>query len=280
MKKYDFHLHTNASDGKLSSRELVALAKKENIELMAITDHDNTDGIEAGIKAAKELNVNLIPGIELSTQHNHESIHVLGYFPDYNFRSKNFQDFLNDMKNQRLQRGKKIVDNLYKYFNIRIDYDKLISKVNGVIARPHIAREIISSGYDYSWEYIFNNIISSDSPAYVPNKKLSVEDGLKVLKSVNAVTVLAHPVLIKNTPAKEIVHYAFDGIEAVYSQNTQEDTEFFIKLAKENGKVVTCGSDFHGGDAGDKKHGYIGSTKCPEELLTPFLGLINKNGRK
>lgn len=85
------------------------------------------------------------------------------------------------------------------FFKIKIDYETILKNSNGVIARPHIAKAIMQSGYNYTLDFIFRNILNDKSPAYVPNKKVSVEEGIKLLKSVNATVVLAHPILIKNT---------------------------------------------------------------------------------
>lgn len=257
--KGDFHTHTNASDGKFSAYELLNLAKASNIDIMAITDHDTTNNLNDAIKHSKEVGIKIIPGIELSTLHNGESIHILGYFKDSSYIRKDFQDFLSEMKNYRIWRAKKMVYNLSKYFGINLNYENVAKKANGVIARPHISRAIIAAGYNYTNDYIFDNILNKESPAYVPNKKIEVDEGIKILKSVNAVVVLAHPVLIKKTSIEEMIKFDFDGIEAIYPQNSEEDTQHFINLAKENNKLITAGSDFHTDDAGDMKHGRLGN---------------------
>ncbi|SCN21683.1 error-prone DNA polymerase [Clostridium sp. N3C] len=272
--KADLHLHTTASDGKLSPSELVNLAYKEGLNIIAITDHDTTEGIDDALLAAETLSIKVIPGIELSTQHNGETVHILGYFRDNNYKKEGFQKYLQDMKAHRIYRGKEIIRRLKEYFDISLDYGSLLKEAKGVIARPHIARAIIEAGYNYSWEYIFDKILSSNSPAYVPNKKLSTEDGIKLLKSVNAIVVLAHPVLVKKTPCEELIKLDFHGIEAIYPLNSEYDTNRYINLALNNKKLVTAGSDYHGGDAGDVKHGYIGKINYNEAHLQEFLKFL------
>lgn len=273
--KGDFHMHTNASDGKYSPRELINLAKEKGIDILAITDHDTTDNLDDAIEAGLDLNVKIIPGIELSTLHNKESIHILGYFKDDSFKNKNFQDFLKDMKEYRIWRAKKIIDNLYMFFKIKIDYETILKNSNGVIARPHIAKAIMESGYNYTFDFIFRNILNDKSPAYVPNKKVSIEEGIKLLKSVNATVVLAHPVLIKNTSLEEIIKFDFDGLEAIYPANTEKDTNRLIDMAKKYNKIITAGSDFHTGDEGDTKHGRLGDIYLDEEGIQKFLNILN-----
>lgn len=273
--KADFHSHTTSSDGKLDPKFLVQLAKKEGLNFLSITDHDTTAGIEPAILESKNLNIRFIPGIELSTIYNDESIHILGYFRDDSYKNRNFQNFLVEMQDFRIYRAKKFIINLEKFFNIKIDYKEVSKNTKGVIARPHLAKAIIDKGYNYSWDYIFDKIIGKDSPAYVHNKKILLEDGIALLKDLNAVVVLAHPKLIKKTPVEEFMKFNFDGIETIYYLNSKEEERKFINLAKTYNKVITCGSDFHGNGKEDTKHGFIGSVESPYNLIKPFLDLIN-----
>lgn len=271
----DFHSHTTASDGKLEAKALIKLAKEEGLNFLSITDHDTTASIDTAMSEAKKLGIKFIPGIELSTIHNGESIHVLGYFRDDSYRNMDFQKFLKEMQEFRIYRAKKFVDNLDKFFNIKLDYEEVAKNAKGVIARPHIARAIIDKGYNYSWDYIFDKIIGKNSPAYVHNKKISVEEGISMLRDLNAVVVLAHPKLIKKTPVEEFMKLDFHGIEAIYYLNSEEEEERFIKLADTHNKVITCGSDFHGNGKEDTKHGFVGSVESPYSLIKPFLDLFN-----
>lgn len=273
-KKGDFHLHSNASDGNYSPSELVKIASAEGIDIMALTDHDTTAGTDEAIAAGKALGIKVLPGIELSTLENGESIHILGFFRDNKYLSNDFQSFLKEMNDYRKWRAEKIVENLKKLFNISIDLDKLLRETEGVIARPHIAKAIIAGGYNYSWEYIFQNIISKDSPAYVPNKNISISEGIKILKDANAVVVLAHPILIKNSTIDELMKFDFDGIEAIYSMNSQEDTEKLKETAKKYNKIYTAGSDFHGIGRHDVSHGTAGCVSLTGEDLQIFLDKI------
>lgn len=269
--KGDFHSHSTESDGKLSPKDLIALAKSKDIDILAITDHDTTKGIEKAISAGDEIGLKVIPGMELSTRYNNESIHVLAYFKDNSYKNKSFQDFLKNITDYRVKRAEMITNNLKKYFNIDIDYKKVLESANGVVARPHIAKAIINAGYDYTMDYIFKNIINEDSPAYIPNKKLPLEEGIELLRSVNAVIVLAHPVLVKKTPVEDLMKYDFDGLEAIYPLNEPKDTERFLKIAKDYNKLVTAGSDFHSGEEADTKHGTLGSVFLDSNNIDNFL---------
>lgn len=269
--RVDLHTHSSESDGKLTPAKLVKLAKSANLDFIALTDHDTTNGIESAIIEGKKLNIKVIPGLELSTNHNNESIHILAYFKDGTYKEQAFQDFLNGMKDYRINRGEEIVSRLRTYFDINIDYEKVLNNSKGVVARPHIAKEIIAAGYPYSLDYIFKNIINPKSPAYVPNRNLKTEDGIKMLKAVNALVVLAHPVLIKKTPVAEMMKYDFDGIEAVYPLNTPSETSQYIEIADTYHKFITAGSDFHSGEKEDTKHGLLGSVSLTEDRAISFL---------
>lgn len=272
LQKGDFHIHSNASDGEYLPFELIKLAALENVDIISITDHDTTSAVIDVIAEGKKNNIRVIPGIELSTLKNNESIHILGYFNGEDYNNISFQTFLNEMNNFRINRAKKIVENLQTYFNINIDYENIIKRAHGIIARPHIAREIIEEGYNYSWEYIFENIIGENSPAYVPHKKLSTEEGIHLLKSVNALTVLAHPVLIKHNSINELLKLNFDGIEAIYYSNTLKDTEYFLNTAKTNKLIITAGSDFHGICKSDGCHAdKIGAVFLNSDRINVFL---------
>jgi len=271
----DFHLHTNASDGKLSPKELIHEASLNGLDIIAITDHDTTLNVEEGIREGISNNIRVIPGIELSTVHNNESIHILGYFKDDKYKNPAFQSFLKDIDDFRLFRGRKIVENLDTFFKIKLDYQKVLEAAKGVVARPHIAKAIIDAGYKYDWKYIFDNFLSNDSPAYVHIKRISTADGISILKEVNALVVLAHPVLIKNTSIDEMLGYDFDGIEAVYPINTKKQKSFLKLKAKEYGKLITAGSDFHGITKCDTKHGLVGCVSLSNEELATFVNALD-----
>ena len=272
----DLHLHTNASDGKLSPKELIYTASSRGLDIIAITDHDTTLNVEEGIREGLRENIRVIPGIELSTIHNKESIHILGYFKDNNYKNGVFQNYLKDMENYRVLRAEKIVENLDTFFKIKLDYKKILDDAKGVIARPHIAKAIMNAGYKYDWKYIFDNLLSNDSPAFVQTKKISTAAGIDMLKKVNALVVLAHPVLIKKSSIDEMLCFDFDGIEAVYPINTKKQKSFLKAKAKEYNKFITAGSDFHGITTSDTSHGVIGSVFLSHNELAIFVNELDK----
>lgn len=274
MIKVDFHVHTTFSDGVLSPTEVVQRAHENNVKYLAITDHDTLNGLNEAIYESLKYNITLISGIELSTQHNDESVHILGFFKDDTFRNEELIQELNKIKNHRIIRAKTIVHKLKEEFNIEVNFEKILKDANDTIARPHIAREIVKCGYPYTVDEIFHMFIGKGCKAYVPTLKLSTSDGLMLLKKYNALVFLAHPKLISNSNIDEFLAMNFDGLESIYYQNTHEENQFYLKLANEHNLLISCGSDFHGSLKTDTRHGDIGSVELPSEYLSKFLSAL------
>lgn len=266
----DLHTHSTASDGTSSPAEVVKRANAANVKYLALTDHDTVSGIEEALEAAKSLDMTFIPGIELSTYFNKESIHVLGFFKGDGYKDKDLNDFLNSIKTKRIERAKKIVENLAKFHDIHITLESIMKNGKDTIARPHIAKAIMDAGYDYDKEYIFEHFIGNDCPAYIPSVQIDTKDGVELLKKHGAIVVLAHPVLLKKSSFQDVLALGFDGLEGIYPMNSEEDTEKFLNYAKEHNLITSCGSDSHGGED-DLKHGSLGSMEMDEEWLTKFL---------
>ena len=266
----DLHTHSTASDGTSSPAEVVKRAKAANVKYLALTDHDTVSGIEEALDAAKGLEITFIPGIELSTYFNKESVHVLGFFKGHGYKDTELIDFLNSIKRKRIERAEKIVENLAKFHDIHITLESIMKNGKDTIARPHIAKAIIDAGYNYDKEYIFEHFIGNDCPAYIPSVQIDTKEGVKLLKKHGAVVVLAHPVLLKKSSFQDVLALGFDGLEGIYPMNSEEDTKKFLSYAKEHNLITSCGADSHGGED-DLKHGSLGSMEMDEEWLTKFL---------
>lgn len=275
MPKVDFHVHTNKSDGILSPKEVVDRAYKNGVEILAITDHDTINGLSEAIDEAKVRNIKLIPGIEFSCNYNNESIHLLGFFGDDSYKSEDFIEILNNIQEKRLLRAKKMIEKLSDEFNININFEDVLKHGKNIIARPHIAKAIIDAGYPYTHDYIFDNFIGKDKPAYVPTNKITIEEGIELLHKFNALVFLAHPVLIKNSPLEDFLKFNLDGIEAIYFLNSKEDEKYLLNFAKEHNLLVSAGSDCHGDFKNDKRHGDIGNMTLKDEYLSKLLEKLN-----
>lgn len=275
MVKVDFHVHTSASDGLLSPKDIVRRAKMNDVKFLAITDHDTLTGLDESIAEGIVQKIKIIPGIELSTQHNGESVHVLGFFKGDTYKNQQLIDELNKIKNHRILRAKQIIQKLEEEFQISLNFDDIAKHSKDTVARPHIARAIVDAGYDYSHDYIFDNFIGKGCKAYVPTLKLSTVDGVNLLKKYNALVFLAHPKLINNTSIDEFLKMNFDGIEAIYFQNTSQETDYYLKIVENNNLLTSCGSDFHGDIVNDTRHGDIGCMNMTDYQLKSLLTALD-----
>lgn len=262
----DFHIHSTHSDGKLTVNEVVQEVKNKGLTWFSITDHDNLDGSISAIDKAEKLGLNLIVGLELSTFHNNESIHVLGYFPSLD-KVHYIQGFLEEMRINRKKRAFAMKDKLQKYFAIELDMSELLKIPT--ITRASISNEIIRQGYPYTKKDIFTRFIGDGCLAYIPSTNISTQIGIDTIKKAGGFPVLAHPVLYKKTNIKEFIKMGIMGIEAIYPSNSLNDTNNYKKIAKDNNLFITAGSDFH--DFDDYKHGNIGDCYLEKEELQLFL---------
>lgn len=244
--KFDLHVHTFYSDGILSPSELIDLAIKQNLQGIAITDHDSILGIKEAISySTKYDNFKVISGIEFGSIYEDEEVHILGYFIDYN--NEELISTTEKLRHERINRAIRIMDNLNELgINITID-DVVKHSRDKYIGRPHIARALIDKGYVSSIEEAFEKYLDRGKPGYSERLHLSIEETINLIKKTGGIATLAHPGLIKN---KSIVDHTINkgiqGIECVHSKHTANDTDYFIKLARKNNLIITGGSDYHG----------------------------------
>lgn len=278
--KADLHMHSTLSDGRLTSFEVIKMAKKNNVGIISITDHDICGFVDENRELAKQVGLGYIPGIELSTVHNNKPVHVLGYFKDESYKSEEMVSYYKEIKLAREERAKKFISNLKEFFDIEITYEEVLSNSNGVVARPHIAKTIVSNYPEYGFDEVFNKYIGDDSKAYVPTCELTVKEGIDLLRRNNCVVVLAHPTLLKPNSKEFVLKQDFDGFEAVYLRNKTGEEDEFRSIAKKRDLIITGGSDYHGIKS-DTKHAEIGDIYIKDDDLTNFLNKYNtKTERK
>ncbi len=245
--RVDLHTHTTASDGRLEPRQLVELAHRIGLRAIAITDHDTVAGLEEGIAAGHEFGVEVIPGIELSTEDNGNDIHMLGYFIDH--RNKDFIEILRYFQSIRLERARKIISKL-KDLGVEITIDEVIEIAgnSASIGRPHIAQAILNRGYVSDIQEAFDKYIGADSPAYVPKYKLPTVEGTSFLYKAGGIPVIAHPGLSTTPDYVEFLarNGHIRGIEVWHPEHTPEQVMEYYRLAEKYGLIKTGGSDFHG----------------------------------
>lgn len=264
--KADLHIHSLHSDGLHSVDEILVMAKERGLDVIAITDHDNYDGV---INANSNADIKVILGIELTTSFKNEAVHILGYFKNKEQLMK-LKPLLDD---QIMARKKRAFAILAKLESLGIVLDpRFITEKKG-ISRGTIALEIIKQGYDYTVNTIFEEFLGVGRPAYISVDKTETSVGIKAIKDASGLAVLAHPMLLKTVDPLEVIKMGIDGIEVKYPHYLDLES-FYRKRALQYGLFVTGGSDFHFMD--DWKHGNIGDVFIEGKDLQIFMGKINE----
>jgi len=265
----DLHLHSTASDGRLTPYEVVREAAKKGLRFIALTDHDTIDGIAAAKDAVKSYPaLKLIPGVEISTDIPSGEAHVLGYFIDYN--SRELAEKLEHFRNSRLGRAQKMVAKLDK-LGVHLDWRR-IEQIAGssVMGRPHIARAMLEKGYINSFKQAFSDYIGRNGPAYVEREKLTPAEAVALIIKARGLAVLAHPFTVSQPEAMitELKSAGLTGIEAYYNGYSDEEKDQLVAMAKKHNLIATGGSDYHGLDINETA---IGGVDLPlasvEELI-------------
>jgi len=250
MKLIDLHVHSTASDGSFSPKELVKLSRKKGLSAIALTDHDTVAGNEEAIDSGKELDLEVISGVELSAYFEKGTLHILGYFVDY--EGKNFLRKVSILQEARAERNPKIIKKLQK-LGIPIDYQEVMAvSGGGQIGRPHIAQVLIKKGIVNSIDEAFERFLRKGRPAYVEKERITAKQCLDILLETNALPVLAHPYTLHLDEyelkrfVKKLKDSGLVGIEVYYSDHNPAQIASYLELAKTFGLAITGGSDFHG----------------------------------
>lgn len=248
----DLHTHSTASDGQYTPIELVQLAKKAGITVLALTDHDTTAGLYEAYKTALELGINFINGIELDTKYPNikGNFHILGYNIDP--KHKALSATCANFAEQRLERANRIFTYLESH-GIKLNREKVFEYAGkGVITRPHFARVMHEDGYVSCTQEAFDKYLDTSEFQKIDRPKPHPKDAIKMITDAGGIAVLAHPSQLKlgnislSDLLCELKSYGLSGLECYYSTNTPEQTEYYINLAKKYSLYITGGSDFHG----------------------------------
>jgi 3',5'-nucleoside bisphosphate phosphatase len=271
LSQVDLHVHSTASDGKLTPPELIKLAVESGLTVMALTDHDTVDGIVPAREAAKAYpTLTFIPGVEISTDLPDGEAHILGYFIDHT--DPEFSKTLERFRVSRINRGKKMVDKLSS-LGIFIDW-KRVQEIagEGSIGRPHIARVMLEKGYINRFEEAFR-FIGHDGPAYVPRDKLTPEEAVALIIRAKGLPALAHPFTVKDPEAmvNSLKKHGLVGLEVYYKDNTPQQTANSLQLAVKYGLIATGGTDYHG--MGLDNEVRLGGVEVPMEAVEKLTAL-------
>ena len=270
----DFHMHSIYSDGVKSPEELLRHALDCNLSMMALTDHDEIDGIKALRTAQEQLDpektIKFINGCEFSADYKDKSIHILCY--RFDETNKELRDFIEYFKSKREERIDEIIRrcNNAGYF---ISKDELLKKFPKTQAygRPHIGQLLIDGGYAKDINDVFKDILRKDSPCYVPKVKIEVPYIIDIIHKAGGLAVMAHPKLVTSDEyVVEMLAYDFDGMEVYHTKHNDDDVKRYKALAKEHNLFITGGSDYHGipGKAPDQFGDYLVSAEDVSEFIS------------
>jgi 3',5'-nucleoside bisphosphate phosphatase len=246
----DLHTHTDRSDGTFAPAELVRLAAERDLDVVAVTDHDTTEGLDEALAAGTEAGVEVVPGVELSAEYQDTSIHVLCYWMDV--ANAALQEELRRLRDERFRRGERMVENL-RELGLPIEFERVreIAK-GGNIVRPHIAQAMVEAGHVETEKEAFDRWIADGRPAHVPKHALDPLDALALIRGARGLCVLAHPGMWgdeSSVPEELIEAMAGSGMVGLEVDHTDQDfeqREHYRKLADRLGLIPTGGSDCHG----------------------------------
>ena len=265
----DLHLHTLASDGRLTPTELVRLAAGQGLKCVAITDHDTTEGLAEAYEAAWDFpDLTIIPGIELSADIPGDEVHVLGYYLDYG--DPDFQAQLRQFRIGRVDRARLMVEKL-DTLGVHLEWERVQAMAgDGAVGRPHIALAMVEAGYCNEPKEAFPEYLGRNGLAYVERPKLSPEEAVGMIRAVGGVAVLAHPAYMNDMEAgvANLSRCGLSGMEVHYAQYNDDTIRQLDRLAREYRLIPCGGSDYHGlGNAGEPLPGVNGPSMDSVELL-------------
>ncbi|MDG5814111.1 PHP domain-containing protein [Chitinispirillales bacterium ANBcel5] len=245
IRKYvDLHIHTTFSDGSYTVKEVMEAAVARGLSAISITDHDCTDAYPLALQLGRSMGIEVIPGVELSSDIQGTDIHILGYYVDITCPA--LINKLKEMKAARYLRAQKIVSNLNKQ-GVDLRFDTVLSVAGlGAIGRPHIAAAMLKEELVYSFREAFEKYIGYGLPAYVEKLKMQPREVFDLVKQAGGIPVLAHPAVTKvDERIPEFIRDGLMGIEVYHPEHPRAAERHYLKICKKYHLAYTGGSDFH-----------------------------------
>ena len=251
----DLHVHSTESDGTLTPEDLVAEAKKAGLAAFALPDHDTCQGVCKAMPLAASAGIELIPGIELSPDYHGKEVHLVGLYID--IENEQLLKKTAEYRKCRSERTALMVEALRKE-GLSITMEELVAEnPDCVITRANIARFLYEHGQIKSVREAFDRYIGDHCKCYVGRLKVASTDAVRLIKEAGGTAILAHPLLygLSNTNLQKMIDelkpVGLDGLEAIYSTYTTGEEQQMKRLARENGLLISGGSDFHGSNKPD-----------------------------
>ncbi len=271
--KVDLHTHTNFSDGFYSPVELLKKAKENGIGIISITDHDSVSGVKEARKISDLIGIEIIPGLEISTEIGDNEIHILGYFVDPD--NKELERYLVFFREERYKRAIRIVEKLNSLgIQLTMD-DVLFQSKNSAIGRPHIAQAMQNKGLVNSFFEAFNKYIGNKGPAFEKKVHLSPQSACKIINDAGGLSFIAHPGKMSEHLIKELIDAGIDGIEVIHPSHTANQTKYYRGIVNEYFLLESGGSDYHGGKREDDDN--LGKYYTNSKVIEAMRSRLIKN---
>ena len=275
----DLHVHSTESDGTFTPTELVTEAKRTGLSAFALTDHDTCSGVSKAMPCATSAGIELIPGIELSTDYHGKEVHIVGLYID--IENEQLLKKTAEYRKCRSERNALMVEALQKE-GLSITMEELVAEnPDCVITRANIARFLYEHGQIKSVREAFDRYIGDHCKCYVGRLKVASTDAVRLIKEAGGTAILAHPLLygLSNTNLQKMIDElkpaGLDGLEAIYSTYTTGEEQQMKRLARENHLLISGGSDFHGSNKPD-----IALGKGRGHLYIPYSVLESIQAKK
>lgn len=286
MRKSEIHMHSTFSDGEFTPTELVRIAQTNGVSLLSLTDHDTFSGIEEFINAAEGTGISAFPGIEITVQYRDFNIHLLAYFKSLESIDSELMEKVAAMSEKRERRMRELVDKINSVvperFQGKILFENVRKAAEGVLARPHLAREMVRLGIVSSTGQAFEKYLVTYN---VERENLDAKTAIAMIRRSGGVPVVAHPgerTYSLHNPSKgrdyedvpgqveELKSFGLLGLECLYPYHEKtQQVEFYTNLANQFGLIVTGSRDFHGFSS-YQKPSLLGTTPLNDVFFDRF----------
>lgn len=273
MIKADLHIHTNYSDGQYSTEEVIKLAKSAGLDIISITDHDSVDAISEAIQLGRKYGIEVIPGLEISSDFLDNDVHILAYFIDHT--SKELEEYLTFFRTERLKRANRIINKLNS-IGFSISIEDVIKVAGGSsIGRPHIAKAMLEKNLVSNFYEAFNKYIGKGCIAYEKKVHLSPQSACKIINDAGGLSFLAHPNNMDDNLIQILIDSGIDGIEVFHPSHCYDRIKYFKGIVDEYFLLESGGSDFHGGDKNDESN--LGKFFIPGSVVDNMRKYLIRN---
>jgi len=277
MRRFvDLHAHSTASDGAVAPGEVIRLAERKRLAVVALTDHDTTDGLAEAAAAAGPLGVRFVPGIEVSARFTGGTLHLVGLGIDP--RRRAVQGLARRLRASRDRRNPRMIEKL-RALGVEISMAELRAVAGGeVLGRLHMATLLRRKGHVGSVGEAFRRYLGPGAPAFVDKERLEPAEAIDAIHDAGGLAVLAHPLQLNHgndAQLERILRFlkraGLDGLEVYHSDHADRQSRTYLDLARRLGLGVSGGSDFHGPDKPDAR---LGLPRVPLAAVEQLLAKL------